>query len=83
MRYKVSRQTSFNLNYNGRSSQPSLTQLQPVADTSDPLNIVQGNPNLDPSFSHTMRLRYQTFDLRPSAVNHGDGKRRLQRRMPS
>jgi hypothetical protein len=39
-----------------------LTQLQPVADTSDPLNIVQGNPNLDPSFSHTMRLRYQTFD---------------------
>jgi hypothetical protein len=62
MRYKVSRQTSFNLNYMGRSSQPSLTQLQPVADTSDPLNIVQGNPNLDPSFSHSMRLRYQTFD---------------------
>lgn len=59
-RYRHSKQTSFNMFYNGRSSQPSLTQLQPVADTSDPMNIVQGNPALDPSFTHSLRLRYQT-----------------------
>ena len=62
MRYKFSKQTSLNLNYNGRSSQPSLSQLQRVEDSSDPLNVVQGNPDLKPSFAHNLRLRYQTFD---------------------
>ncbi|MDE5958813.1 MAG: outer membrane beta-barrel family protein, partial [Muribaculaceae bacterium] len=61
-RYKHSKQTSLNMFYFGRSTQPSLTQLQPVADTSDPMNIVQGNPSLDPSFTHSLRLRYQTND---------------------
>ncbi|MDE6314896.1 MAG: outer membrane beta-barrel protein [Muribaculaceae bacterium] len=61
-RYRFSKQTSANIFYNGRSTQPSLTQLQPVADTSDPMNIVQGNPSLNPSFTHSMRLRYQTND---------------------
>ena len=62
-RYKFSKQTSLNLNYNGRSSEPSLAQLQPVADTSDPMNIVEGNPNLNPSFNHNFRARFQTFDM--------------------
>lgn len=61
-RYRFSKQTSANIFYNGRSSQPSLTQLQPVADTSDPMNIVIGNPALDPSFTHNLMLRYQTND---------------------
>ncbi len=61
-RYKFSRQTSLNAFYNGRSSQPSMTQLQPVADYSNPMNIVIGNPNLNPSFNHNLRLRFQTFD---------------------
>ncbi len=62
LRYKHSKQTSLNLFYNGRSSQPSMAQLQPVLDTSDPMNEIQGNPNLSPSFSHNMHLRYQTFN---------------------
>lgn len=61
-RYKFDRQTSLNAFYNGRSSQPSLTQLQPVEDSSDPMNIIQGNPNLNPSFAHNMNLRFQTFN---------------------
>jgi hypothetical protein len=63
MRYKFSKQTSLNMNYNGRSSQPSLSQLQRVEDSSDPLNVVQGNPDLSPSFTHNLRLRYQTFNM--------------------
>jgi len=62
MRYKFSKQTSLNVFYNGRSSQPSMTQLQPVADTSDPMNVIQGNPALNPSFSHNFRARFQSFD---------------------
>ena len=48
--------------YNGRSSQPSMSQLQPVADYSDPLRIIIGNPDLDPTFSHNLRLRFQNFN---------------------
>jgi hypothetical protein len=61
-RYKVSKSRSLNLDYRGQSSQPTMTQLQPVADMSDPLKIVVGNPNLDPSFTHNVRLRFQDFN---------------------
>lgn len=61
-RYKMTNTRSLNINYFGRSSQPSLTQLQPVADMSNPLSIVQGNPDLKPSFSHSMDFRFQDFN---------------------
>lgn len=61
-RLKVGKQRSLNINYRGMSSQPSMTQLQPVADYSDPMRVVIGNPNLDPSFTHYLRLRFQDFN---------------------
>lgn len=61
-RWKVSKTRSLNIRYQGRSSQPSMTQLQPVADMSDPLNIIVGNPNLDPSFTHNVNIRFQDFN---------------------
>lgn len=61
-RWKIDKASSLNLNYNGRSSQPSMTQLQPVADYSNPLNVVVGNPELKPTFSHNIRLRFQKFN---------------------
>ena len=60
--YKFSTTTSLNAFYFGRSSQPSMSQLQPVADYSDPLNIVQGNPQLVPTFNHNIRARFQSFN---------------------
>lgn len=60
-RYKFDRQTSLNAFYHGRSSQPSMTQLQPVADYSNPLNVVVGNPSLKPTFSHALRMRFQKY----------------------
>ena len=61
-RYKFSKRRSIQVNYNGRSSQPSMSQLQPVADISNPTNIIQGNPNLDPSFNHNLNIRFQDFN---------------------
>jgi hypothetical protein len=61
-RYKFDQQSSLNFNYMGRSSQPSMTQLQPVADYSNPLNVIIGNPELKPTFSHNIRLRFQKFN---------------------
>lgn len=62
-RMKMGKQRSLQFNYNGRSSQPSMTQLQPVPDKSDPMNIIIGNPELDPSFSHNIRLRFQDYNV--------------------
>lgn len=62
-RFKWSGQRSMHLFYSGRSSQPSMNQLQPVEDTSDPLNIVKGNPDLNPSFTHNLMVRFQDFHL--------------------
>ena len=62
-RLKMSKSRSLNLNYQGRSSQPTMAQLQPVADMSDPLNIVIGNPDLNPTFNHNVNVRFQDFDM--------------------
>lgn len=61
-RWKPSKSHALNLDYSGRSSQPSMAQLQPVADMSNPLNIVIGNPDLDPTFTHNVRLRFHNFN---------------------
>lgn len=61
-RVKFSKSRSLNMHYRGRSSQPSMTQLQPVADYSDPMRVVIGNPSLDPSFTHYFRVRFQDFN---------------------
>lgn len=61
-RWRPSNSHSLNLDYMGRSSQPTMAQLQPVADLSDPLNITVGNPDLRPSFTHQVRLRFQNFN---------------------
>ncbi|MCQ2167561.1 MAG: outer membrane beta-barrel protein [Bacteroidales bacterium] len=46
--------------YRGNSSQPSVNQLLPVPDNTDPLNIRFGNPSLTPYFSHNLNgdIRY-------------------------
>ena len=56
--YEFSDYSNIRLFYFGRSAQPSTSQLLPVPDNSNPLNISLGNPNLDPYFTHSMRLMY-------------------------
>ena len=48
--------------YNGRSREPSLTQLQPYSDNTDPLNIYSGNPDLRPEYEHSVDAEYRFFD---------------------
>ena len=61
-RWRPAKTKALQIDYNGRSSQPSMNQLQPVADMSNPLNITVGNPDLDPTFSHNLRLRFHNFN---------------------
>lgn len=58
IRYRFSDYTNMMFNYNGRSSQPSTSQLMPVPDNTNPLNISLGNPYLKPYFNHSARLNF-------------------------
>ncbi|MDR1516547.1 MAG: outer membrane beta-barrel protein [Dysgonamonadaceae bacterium] len=53
------------LRYNGQSRQPSVTQLDPSENNTNPLNIRSGNPDLLPSFDNSMSLEYN-FNNRES-----------------
>jgi outer membrane beta-barrel protein/carboxypeptidase family protein len=48
--------------YTTYTNPPAISQLQPVADNSDPLNIKAGNPALQPEFYHMVRLSYISHD---------------------
>lgn len=61
-RFRPSKSQALSIDYFGRSTQPSMSQLQPVADKSDPLRIIIGNPDLKPTFTHAVRLRYHNFN---------------------
>ena len=62
-RYRWSKQTSLRINYRGRSSQPSMTDLLPITDNSDPLNITMGNPGLKPTFNNSLNVQFQDFKV--------------------
>ena len=58
LNYEFNDNTNLRFFYFGRSAQPSTSQLLPVPDNSNPLNISLGNPNLNPYFSHSIRGRF-------------------------
>jgi hypothetical protein len=61
--YQVNRSKSFRFRYNGRTNQPSLSQLQNVLDQSNSLQWRIGNPELKQEFNHNLNLGYNTFDI--------------------
>jgi len=57
-RYQFSRFKNLNLYYRTYTTQPTVSQLQPVPDNSNTLNIKLGNPNLKQEFAHSLQLSY-------------------------
>jgi len=54
--YYFSKFKNILLNYSTSTNQPTVTQLQPVPDNSNPLYIKLGNPNLKQEFISTLRV---------------------------
>ncbi|HWZ35777.1 MAG TPA: outer membrane beta-barrel protein [Mucilaginibacter sp.] len=52
---------TLNFRYSGNSQPPSLNQLQPIQDTRNVQNVIIGNPNLKPAFSHQMGFGFQRY----------------------
>jgi hypothetical protein len=61
--FTPSRSKNLRFSYNGRTNQPSISQLQNVPDATDTLNIRIGNPNLKQEFNHNLNISYNTFNI--------------------
>ncbi len=61
--YRIGKQTSLNFLYQGSTQQPSITQIQPLRQNTDPLNIIEGNTNLTQEFIHKFNLRFNDFKI--------------------
>ena len=55
------------LNYRGQSSQPSLNQMMPVPDNSNPQRVTLGNMGLNPSFSHNFSAMFNNTNMKTYA----------------
>lgn len=61
--YRFSARKALQIRYNGYTSQPSIAQIQPVRVNDDPLNVVLGNADLDPSFRNSFNLNYNSYKV--------------------
>ena len=52
--------------YVGNTQNPSLLQIQPIIDNTDPLNISVGNANLRQSFTNRFSFNYNSFKVMKS-----------------
>lgn len=64
IRYKLDRSKFLTMRYEYSNSLPSSTQLMPVANLSNPLNTIIGNPNLNVTEKNSLNLNYRNFDMR-------------------
>ena len=60
---KLSGYGGIRFNYNGSSNAPTLDQLQPIVDNSDPLYQYIGNPDLKQSFRHSVNVNYNFYNV--------------------
>jgi hypothetical protein len=61
--FKPKPQRKINLNYTGSTVNPTLQQIQPLIDNTDPLNINVGNPDLVQGFTNRINLRATDYKV--------------------
>ncbi len=54
---------SIRFNYNGRTIQPTINQLQPLRNNNDYFDQVIGNPDLKPSFSQSVNMSHDSYNF--------------------
>lgn len=61
--YNFSQSKRIRFNYRGNARNPSVNQLQPVPDVSNPQNIRLGNPELSPEIAHNFNINFNNFNM--------------------
>jgi hypothetical protein len=60
--YKPSMSKRFSVNYTTSSQQPTITDLQPIPDNTNPNRIQIGNPDLKPNYVHQLNINFNTWN---------------------
>ena len=78
--YNPKLQRRFRFDYSGKTINPTLLQIQPIIDNSDPLNVNIGNANLQQGFTNSisfngnenkvLKNKYMFFDLNYSNTDN-------------
>ncbi len=61
-KYKFGKKEFARINYNGKATQPTINQMEPVRNNSNAMNETVGNLGLNPSFAHNLRFMYSRFN---------------------
>jgi len=72
LNFNPKQQRRIRFNYNGNTINPTLQQIQPIIDNSDPLNIGVGNANLQQGFSNKFSFNandYKVLKSRSISLN--------------
>ena len=72
IRYAFKPQSGISFSYKGNTVQPTLNQLQPLRDNTDPLSIYVGNPDLKVGFNHNLNLNFNDFKILKSRYIFGN-----------
>ena len=64
VKYNINKQNYLQLNYNGRTSRPSLSQLLPISNTSDPMSETIYNPDLKAGWANSVDLYGRFFNTK-------------------
>ena len=51
-----------NIRYRTSTREPSMTELQPFSDNTNPVSVYTGNPDLTPSYTHSVSVDYRFYD---------------------
>ncbi|MBD2752779.1 outer membrane beta-barrel family protein [Spirosoma validum] len=60
--YNFGKGQRLRVNYRTRVNAPSVNQLQPVPNNTNPLNVQLGNQDLQPEYSHNLSVNFNRFD---------------------
>lgn len=61
-KYDFTSSKHFNVDYETFMQEPTIQQLQPIVNNSDPLNISMGNPELRPAYMHRLGMQFTSFN---------------------
>ena len=72
MNYKPSRRSKLTLNYKSSVGQPSIYNLLPVSNGTNPLSVHIGNPDIKPSNTHVLDITYNASNFSSRSSITGD-----------
>lgn len=64
LEFEFGDELDLDIDYRTDTNTPSVNQLQDVIDNTNPLFLTSGNPDLEPSYAHSIRLRGRRGDWR-------------------